>query len=184
MRAKVYAPDAWSCRSRRTRAAGWADTRDPASRMATAGIDEVIAHMAARSAVELAAACLAGALDGLQRHAPLPFAGRGGQRFHRLPLLVPAQEVHPVVCTRRIAPQHVLDRLTVSTYSGQSSVAHSRRLVTALATETCATASRWCSPRMVSSAVVWQAARSSSTAAPHRRNAEGRTHGSGATAAR
>ena len=39
----------------------------------------------------------------------LPFAGRRGQRFHRLPLLIPAEEVHPVVCTRRIAPQHVLD---------------------------------------------------------------------------
>ena len=55
-------------------------------------------------------------------------------------------------------------RLTDSTYSCQSSVGAETQAGIALATETCASPCRWCSRRIVSSAVVWRDVRSSSTA--------------------
>lgn len=56
-------------------------------------------------------------------------------------------------------------RLTDSTYWRQSMVAHSRKLVMALATEAWLVAWRWCSTRTMSSATVVRAIKCASSAA-------------------
>ena len=113
---------------------------------------------------------LARAFDRLQRHAHLAFAARRAPAL-RPPGAADRGSESPCVRTRPRdrAAARCSTRLTDSTYSCQSSVAHRRRLVTAFATETCATPWRWCSPRIVSSAVVCRDARWSSTASANRR---------------
>lgn len=99
------------------------------------------------------------------RHAPA-FAARRRQLLDCAALLIAAQKVHARVRAGGVAPEHMFDQADRLHGTRQSSVAQSRRLVTALATETWATPWRWAlAPLIVSSAVVCLDARSSSTAA-------------------
>ncbi len=69
--------------------------------------DQVVADVH-RAPLDTALGGLACALDGPQRHPQLPLPGAVGQVFHRLPVAVAAQEVHPAVDAGRVALQHAL----------------------------------------------------------------------------
>ena len=78
--------------------------------IAAPAVHEVVAHVGRTITGRAIGGCLASVFDGLQRHPDLTFAARRGQRFDRLSLLIPAQEVHVSVGVSGIALQDLLDQ--------------------------------------------------------------------------
>ena len=71
-------------------------------KIASASVDQVIAHVGGTIRRRSKGRRLAGALDRAQGDTHLGVAARRGQLFDRLPLPVTAQKIHPSVRARRV----------------------------------------------------------------------------------
>jgi hypothetical protein len=78
--------------------------------IAATPIDQVIADVSRPVARRFTRGRLAGAFDGFECDAHLPFAAPRRQLLDRLPLLIAAQEIHARVGTRGIALEHLFDQ--------------------------------------------------------------------------
>ncbi len=82
------------------------DVRDVELEVAPSGADQVVPDVPTR--ILRPPLPLPGALDRAERHAKLGLPGRLGQLLDRLPVAIPASEVHPSVDAGGIALEHLL----------------------------------------------------------------------------